>query len=72
MNFLIIGNEQTTRDAIRFLIEDEGHSADGVTASRQALAKFKRKEFDAVLLDWELAQANGLLLEIRKNQPIYP
>jgi two-component system response regulator HydG len=69
MNFLVIENEQTTRDAIRFLIEDEGHSAEGVAASGQAWARFKRKEFDVVLLDLELAQSGGLLLEILKNQP---
>jgi DNA-binding NtrC family response regulator len=72
MNFLIIENDQTTRDAIRFLIEDEGHSAEGAAASGQAWARFKAKDFDAVLLDLELAQTGGLLLEITRNQPDLP
>jgi DNA-binding NtrC family response regulator len=72
MNFLIIENDQTTRDAIRFLVEDEGHSAEGAAASGQAWARLKAKDFDAVLLDLELAQTGGLLLEIARNQPDLP
>jgi two-component system, NtrC family, response regulator AlgB len=74
MDFLVIDDDKTFRDATCFLIDGEGHYAEGVSSGRQGLATLKGEEFDAVLLDLNLGQENGLdvLTEILKARPNLP
>jgi NtrC-family two-component system response regulator AlgB len=75
MDFLVVDDDRTFRDATCFLIEDEGHYAESVGTGEQAILTAKEEKFDAVLLDLNLGQENGLdvltdLLKVRPNLSI--
>ena len=74
MDFLIIDDEKTARDAAGFLIEDEGHYAEGAESGEVALARLKEDKFDAILLDLHLGPESGLdvLSEIQTLEPGLP
>jgi NtrC-family two-component system response regulator AlgB len=74
MDFLVIDDDKTFRDATCFLIEEAGHYAEGVESGPVGLATLKDDNFDAVLLDYNLGRENGLdvLVEILKQQPQLP
>jgi NtrC-family two-component system response regulator AlgB len=75
MDFLVVDDDKTFRDATCFLIDNEGHYAEGVASGEQAVATVKEEKFDATLLDLNLGNENGLdvmtsLLKARPNLPI--
>ncbi|HVU28485.1 MAG TPA: sigma-54 dependent transcriptional regulator [Verrucomicrobiae bacterium] len=74
MDFLVIDDDKTFRDATCFLIEEAGHYAEGVDSGQLGLTWLKDDKFDAVLLDLNLGRENGLdvLTEIQKRQPQIP
>src|SRR5579862_2185008 len=74
MDFLIVDDDKTFRDATCLLIEDEGHYAQPAANSEAALATLKEDKFDAVLLDVNLGPENGLDLldHITKTWPNLP
>jgi NtrC-family two-component system response regulator AlgB len=74
MDFLVVDDDKTFRDATCYLIDDEGHYGEGAHTGEQAIAALKEERFDAVLLDLNLGQRNGLdvLSEIQKLQPDLP
>jgi two-component system, NtrC family, response regulator AlgB len=74
MNFLVIDDDKTFRDATCFLIEAAGHYAEGNATGQQGLATLREEQFDAVLLDLNLGAENGLdvLGEIQKSYPQLP
>ncbi len=74
MDFLVIDDDKTFRDATCFVIEDEGHYAEGATTGQIGLTQIKESKFDAVLLDMNLGNENGLdvLVEIQKLNPELP
>jgi len=74
MDFLVIDDDKTFRDATCFLIEDAGHYAEGVESGQLGLNWLKEDKWDAVLLDLNLGQENGLdvLAEIQKQFPQIP
>ncbi|MHB8520622.1 MAG: sigma-54-dependent transcriptional regulator [Limisphaerales bacterium] len=74
MDFLIIDDDKTFRDATACLIDAEGHYAEAACSGARGLARLKEDKFDAVLLDLLLGQENGLdvLQQILKQQPNLP
>jgi NtrC-family two-component system response regulator AlgB len=68
MEFLIIDDNKTFRDATSILIADAGHDAEGAENGQIGLARIKDEKFDAVLLDVHLGEENGLdlLTQIRR------
>jgi two-component system, NtrC family, response regulator AlgB len=74
MDFLIVDDDKTFRDATCYLIEDAGHYAEGVDSGRLGLNWLKEDKWDAVLLDVNLGSENGLdvLVEIQKQFPQLP
>ena len=74
MDFLVIDDDKTFRDATCFLIEDEGHYAEGVDSGQVGLTWLKDEKFVAVLLDMNLGPENGLdvLTQIQKQYPQIP
>jgi NtrC-family two-component system response regulator AlgB len=74
MDFLVIDDEKTFRDATCFLIEEVDHYAEGVSSGEQGLVRLKEDKFDAVLLDLNLGKENGLdiLEKIQKANPNVP
>ena len=74
MNFLVIDDDKTFRDATCLMIEDEGHQAQPAAAGTVALETLKTDPCDAVLLDVNLGVENGLdvLQLILKQHPALP
>jgi NtrC-family two-component system response regulator AlgB len=74
MDFLVIDDDKTFRDATCFLIEEAEHYAEGVESGALGLTWLKEDKWDAVLLDVNLGQENGLevLTEIQKQHPELP
>jgi NtrC-family two-component system response regulator AlgB len=74
MDFLVIDDDRAFREATCFLIEEESHYAEGVPSGASGLTRLKEEKFDAVLLDLNLGQENGLdvLTEIQKTFPELP
>ena len=74
MDFLVIDDDKTFRDATCFLIEEAGHYAEGVESGQLGLNWLKEDKWDAVLLDVNLGKENGLdvLTEIQKQFPQLP
>ena len=60
MDFLVIDDDKTFRDATCLLIEDEGHYAQPAASGAVGLETLKEDPFDAVLLDVNLGEENGL------------
>src|SRR5580692_6090733 len=71
MDFLVIDDDKTFRDATCFLIEEAGHYAEGVESGQLGLNWLKEDKWDAVLLDMNLGRENGLdvLVEIHGQYP---
>jgi len=74
MQFLIIDDDKTFRDAACVLVEDGGHTAESAATGDDGLSRLKEDEFDAVLLDMRLGAECGLdiLSEIQKQHPRIP
>jgi NtrC-family two-component system response regulator AlgB len=74
MDFLVIDDDKTFRDATCFLIEESGHYAEGVESGQLGLEWLKEDKWDAALLDVNLGRENGLdvLVEIQKQFPQLP
>jgi two-component system, NtrC family, response regulator AlgB len=74
MNFLIIDDDKTFRDAASLTIESAGHYAESAGTGTDALAVLKREKFDAVLLDVHLESESGLevLPQIQEQNPGLP
>ncbi|HZV36328.1 MAG TPA: sigma-54 dependent transcriptional regulator [Verrucomicrobiae bacterium] len=74
MDFLIVDDDKTFRDATCLLVEDEGHYAQPAANGEAALNTLKDDKFDAVLLDVNLGRENGLdvLDQMLKTQPNLP
>jgi two-component system, NtrC family, response regulator AlgB len=74
MDFLVIDDDKTFRDATCFLIEDEGHYAEGVDSGQMGMSWLKDEKYDAVLLDMNLGPESGLdiLSQIQKLNPQIP
>jgi NtrC-family two-component system response regulator AlgB len=74
MDFLVIDDDKTFRDATCLLIDSEGHYAQGVCSGELGLTELKEGKFDSVLLDLNLGAEKGLdiLEQIRKVQPNLP
>jgi two-component system, NtrC family, response regulator AlgB len=74
MDFLIIDDDKTFREATCFLIDEEKHYAEGAASGQLGLKRLKEEKFDAVLLDLNLGQENGLdvLTEMQKTHPELP
>jgi NtrC-family two-component system response regulator AlgB len=75
MDFLIVDDDKTFRDATCMLIEDEGHYAQPAADGEAALATLKDDRFDAVLLDVNLGRENGLdlldqMITVWPNLPV--
>ncbi len=74
MDFLVIDDDKTFRDATCCLIEDESHYAEGADSAATGITQIKEGNFEAVLLDVNLGADNGLdvLVELQKLKPDLP
>jgi two-component system, NtrC family, response regulator AlgB len=74
MDFLVIDDDKTFRDATCLLIDSEGHYAEGAASGASGLVEVREGKFDAVLLDLNLGAENGLAIldQVLKRQPNLP
>jgi two-component system nitrogen regulation response regulator NtrX len=74
MDFFIIDNDPTCREAVGFLLEDEGHTAEGTPWSKDIELRLQLKKCDAILLELDSTLPNALapLLELRTLRPDLP
>ena len=74
MDFLVIDDDKTFRDATCLLIDGEGHYAEGACSGELGLAELQEGKFDVVLLDLNLGPEKGLdiLDQIHKLEPNLP
>jgi NtrC-family two-component system response regulator AlgB len=74
MDFLVIDDDKTFRDATCLLIDGEGHYAQAACSGALGLAELKEGKCDSVLLDLNLGPEKGLdiLDQIRKLRPNLP
>jgi NtrC-family two-component system response regulator AlgB len=74
MDFLVIDDDKTFRDAASYIIEHEGHFAQPAASGEAALANLKESDFDAALLDVNLGGESGLdlLPQILRSYPNLP
>ena len=75
MDFLVIDDDKTFRDATCLLIDSESHYAESATSGELGLTLLKEEKFDAVLLDLNLGPEKGLdildqILKCRPNLPV--
>ncbi len=74
MDFLVIDDDKTFRDATCLLIDAEGHYAESACSGAVGLELLQEEKFDAVLLDLNLGPEKGLdiLDQILKCRPYLP
>lgn len=74
MDFLVIDDDKTFREATCILIDDENHYAEGAPSGAYAMQRLKETKFDAALLDLRLGAEDGLdiLQQIVKSHPQLP
>ena len=74
MDFLVIDDDKTFRDATCLLIDSAGHYAEAASSGALGLTELEAGKFDSVLLDLNLGPENGLdiLEQILKRQPNLP
>ena len=74
MDFLVIDDDKTFRDATCLMIEGSDHYAEGVPTGQTGLERVKEEKFDGVLLDLNLGSENGLdiLKQITSIKPDLP
>ena len=74
MDFLVIDDDKTFRDATCLLIDGEGHYAQAACSGELGLVELDEGKFDSVLLDLNLGPEKGLdiLERILKRQPNLP
>jgi NtrC-family two-component system response regulator AlgB len=74
MDFLVIDDDKTFRDATCLLIDSEGHYCEAARSGELGLTELREGKFDAVLLDLNLGAEKGLdvLEQILKRQPNLP
>src|ERR1043165_7672004 len=75
MDFLVIDDDKTFRDATGLLIDAEGHYSESACSGTVGLELLKEEKFDAVLLDLNLGPEKGLdvldqILKTRPNLPV--
>jgi NtrC-family two-component system response regulator AlgB len=75
MDFLVIDDDKTFRDATCLFIDSDGHYAESAASGELGLALLKEEKFDAALLDLNLGLEKGLdildqILKVRPNLPV--
>src|SRR5437868_4714651 len=75
MDFLVIDDDKTFRDATCVLIDSDGHYAESAASGELGITLLKEEKFDAALLDLNLGAEKGLdvldqILKCRPNLPV--
>ena len=74
LQILVVDDEPLVCDAVRMLLNFDGHSVDTVGNAREALAVYNPDKYDLVMLDYEMPGMKGdeLAVTIKKQAPQQP
>ena len=71
---LVVDDDPTFRTVLQMLLEDYGHIGEAAANAQEALTRLAQTDYDAVLLDYMMPEANGLtvLQHIQERHPSTP
>jgi CheY-like chemotaxis protein len=71
---LVVDDESLVADAVRMLLEYDGHAVETASNGEEALTLFEKAKFDVVITDYEMPGMKGdqLALTIKARAPNQP
>lgn len=71
---LVVDDEPAVSDAIRMMLEFDGHIVQTAGSAQEALALFERGDFDLVITDYAMPEMKGdkLALAVKQLRPHVP
>jgi CheY-like chemotaxis protein len=74
LRILVVDDEPSVGDAVKMLLNFDGHDVEAINNSREALARFKADRFDLVFTDYAMPGMNGdeLAAAIKADAPGQP
>jgi CheY-like chemotaxis protein len=72
---LVVDDEKLVCDAVKLLLEFDGHKVHAVTSGKEALAALGQAEFDLVMTDYNMPemkgdQLAGIINSLKPNLPV--
>ncbi len=73
-SILIIDDEESARDLLRRLLEQEGYEVSAAKNGQEGVETFRKQRFDLVITDMVMPVKDGLktILELRQEDPAIP
>ncbi len=65
INVLIIDDEKAIRDSLKFVLSEEGYSADTAVDGEEALQKIKNENYDIVITDIKMPKLDGMQIRCK-------
>lgn len=74
LRILVVDDEPSVGDAVKMMLNFDGHDVEAINNSREALARFKAERFDLVFTDYAMPGMNGneLAAAIKAEAPGQP
>ncbi len=74
LRILVVDDEPSVGDAVKMMLNFDGHDVEAINNSREALARFKADRFDLVFTDYAMPGMNGneLAAAIKAEAPGQP
>jgi len=74
LRILVVDDEPSVGDAVKMMLNFDGHDVEAINNSREALARFKADRFDLVFTDYAMPGMNGneLAAAIKAEAPGRP
>src|SRR4051794_8293214 len=71
---LVVDDEPFVCDAVKMMLEFDGHTVETAGNGKEALEAFKKAKFDLVITDWKMPGMTGdeLANEIKTQAPAQP
>lgn len=65
---LVVDDEPFVCDAVKMMLEFDGHTVATASTGKQALELFQKRKFDLVITDWKMPEMSGDQLADRIKQ----
>ena len=71
---LVVDDEPLVCDAVKMMLEFDGHKVEVARSAKEALGKFERGKFDVIITDFEMPYMKGdeLAAQIKAQDPNQP
>ena len=71
---LVVDDEPFVCDAVKMMLDFDGHNVDTAANGKEALEKFTKGKYDLVITDWKMPEMSGdqLAEAIKKQVPDQP